>query len=330
MQVLADIAELGGLAGPLHLAIGVFDGLHLGHRAVIEEARTSQAREGGTVVVVTFDPHPVEILAPDQAPRLLTDTPHKLLLLDREFGVRHVLLVRFDRDFARWTGEEFVRKLLAAAPAGGIARICVGNEWRFGRERSGDLALLARLGAEHRFSVSGIGLVEIDGQRVSSTRVREAVASGDLAAAALLLGRSYRVHGIVTKGRQLGRTIGFPTANLAVRREQLPPSGVYAVRAMGAGESWNGVANLGLRPTVEGGAAELKLECHLFGLGHEIYGEDLEVEFVSLLREERKFAGLDELRAQIVLDASEARKILGGREDCRSIAALSQKSEFRD
>jgi riboflavin kinase/FMN adenylyltransferase len=312
MQVLADIAELGGLSGPLHLAIGMFDGLHLGHRAVIDEAKASQEETGGSVVVVTFDPHPVEVLAPDQAPRLLTDTPHKLLILDREFPVQQVLLVRFDRGFATLTGEEFVRKLLTAAPAAGIARICVGNEWRFGRGRSGDVALLERLGREHGFAVSGIGLVEIDGQRVSSTRVREAVAAGDFGTAASLLGRPYRVHGIVAKGRQLGRTIGFPTANLSVRREQLPPPGVYAVRAGGVGDSWNGVANLGIRPTVDEAGDEPKLECHLFGLDHEIYGEDLEVEFVAKLRDERKFAGLEELRQQIALDAAEARRILEG------------------
>ncbi len=310
MQVLADIADLGGLPGPLHLAVGMFDGLHLGHRAVIDEAKASQAKAGGSVVVVTFDPHPVEVLAPDQAPRLLTDTPHKLLILEREFAIRRVLLVRFDHAFARLDGEEFVRKLLAAAPAEGIARICVGSEWRFGRGRSGDVALLERLGREHGFAVSGIGLVEIDGQRVSSTRVREAVAAGDFATAASLLGRPYRVHGIVTMGRQLGRTIGFPTANLSVHREQLPPPGVYAVRARGAGDSWNGVANLGLRPTVAGAGEELKLESHLFGLAHEIYGEDLEVEFVARLREERKFEGLEELRRQIALDAAEARRLL--------------------
>ncbi len=311
MQVLADIADLARLPGPLHLAIGVFDGLHLGHRAVIAEAMASRDRVGGTTVVVTFDPHPVEVLAPENAPRLLTDTPHKLLLLEREFGIPSVLLVPFDCEFARWSGEEFVNRLLAAAPDGGIARICVGEEWRFGRDRSGDVALLHRLGDEHGFAVSGMGLVEVGGHRVSSTRVREAVAEGDFSTAASLLGRPYGVHGMVEKGRQLGRTIGFPTANLSVRREQLPPIGVYVVRVSGAGDSWNGVANLGLRPTVAGDGNDLRLEAHLFGLDHEIYGEDLEIEFVGKLREERKFANLEELRAQIEEDVAAARRLLG-------------------
>lgn len=309
MDVIADIAGLRRLPGPLHLAIGVFDGLHLGHRAVVEAALGSVARGGGSAVVTTFDPHPVEILAPERAPRLLTDTPHKLRLLAREMAVRHVLLVRFDADFAALEAKDFIHRLAGSAPEGGIARICVGREWRFGRGRGGDLALLEALGSELGFAVEGVGTVEADGERVSSTRVREAVAGGDLKTARRLLGRPYSVHGIVAKGRQLGRTLGFPTANLSVQREQLPPAGVYAARAAGAGDSWNGVANLGVRPTVESGEGELRLEVHLFGLEHEIYGEDLEVEFVARLREERRFDGLDALRAQIALDVEAARAV---------------------
>lgn len=307
MQVLTDIPGLRDLPGPLHLAIGVFDGVHLGHRAVIAAARDSAAREGGSAVVVTFDPHPVEVLAPENSPRLLTNTPHKLALLGREAGIGHVLLVRFDRDFASQPGQHFVERLLAAAPAEGIVRICVGEEWRFGKARSGDVALLERIGAERGFAVSGLGLVEVDGHRVSSTRIREAVATGDLDEAAHLLGRRYSVYGAVVKGRQLGRTIGFPTANLAVAREQLPPAGVYAVTATGTGDAWNGVANLGYRPTVEGENAELRLEVHLFGLDHEIYGDDLEVTFAGKIRDEQKFDGIEALRAQIGKDVSAAK-----------------------
>jgi riboflavin kinase/FMN adenylyltransferase len=312
MQVLTDIAGLKDLTGPLHLAIGVFDGVHLGHRAVIEAARESAARDGGSAVVVTFDPHPVEVLAPENSPRLLTNTPHKLAVLEREAGIGSVLLVRFDRDFASHLGGAFVERLLQAAPPEGIARICVGEEWRFGKGRSGDVALLERIGKERGFAVSGLGLVEIDSQRVSSTRVREAVAAGDLETAARLLGRRYSVFGAVVRGRQLGRTIGFPTANLAVSREQLPPAGVYAVTATGAGDSWNGVANLGIRPTVEGETGELRLEVHLFGLDHEIYGEELEVTFVRKIRDERKFEGLPALQAQIAEDVAVARAPLSG------------------
>lgn len=312
MKVLTDIPGLRDLPGPLHLAIGVFDGVHLGHRSVIEAARESAVREGGSAAVVTFVPHPVEVLAPEHSPRLLTNAPHKLAVLEREAGIAIVLLVSFDRDFAAHTGEAFIERLLDAAPPEGIARICVGEEWRFGRGRSGDVALLERIGKERGFSVSGLGLVEIDGQRVSSTRVREAVALGDLETASRLLGRRYSVYGAVVKGRQLGRTIGFPTANLAISREQLPPAGVYAVSATGADRFWNGVANLGVRPTVEGEAGELRLEVHLFGLEHEIYGEELEVTFVRKMRDERKFDSLPALQAQIAEDVAAAQRAFAG------------------
>lgn len=312
MEVLGDIGELSDLPGPLHLAIGVFDGLHLGHRAVIEDAARSAAEGGGTLVVVTFDPHPVEVLSPERAPRLLTDTPHKLRLLERELDVATVLVVRFDRAFSELSGEEFVQRLLDHAPDAGIARICVGHDWRFGRSRSGDLDLLEQMGLEKGFAVSGLGTVELEGSRVSSTRVREALACGDLAGASRLLGRNYSVHGTVERGRQLGRQLGFPTANLAVRREQLPPPGVYATRTRVGDEIFDGVANLGHRPTVDGAGSDLRLEVHLFGLDREIYGADVEVEFVAFLREERRFEGLEALTGQIGRDVVAAKEVLSG------------------
>lgn len=311
MNLLHDISGLRNLEGPLHLAIGVFDGVHVGHKAVIEAAFDSANTTGGQVVVVTFDPHPVEVLAPANAPRLLAGHQHKLFILERDLGVRNVLIVRFDRDFAEQSGEEFVRALVAAAPPEGISRICVGESWQFGKGRSGDVALLRELGAELAFEVTGVTTIEVGGMRVSSTRIREAVGAGDFEIAETLLGRKYTVFGTVIPGRQLGRTIGFPTANLTVHSEQLPPTGVYAVRATGYGDSWNGVANLGYRPTVEGGEVKRLLEVHLFGLEHEIYGEDLEIEFVKFLRPEKKFDGVDALKRQIATDAAAASELLG-------------------
>ncbi|MAS93877.1 MAG: bifunctional riboflavin kinase/FMN adenylyltransferase [Verrucomicrobiales bacterium] len=310
MNLLHDISELKNLEGPLHLAIGVFDGVHLGHKEVIEAAFDSAKEVGGQIVVVTFDPHPVEVLAPANAPRLLAGHEHKLLILEREMGVKNVLIVRFDRDFAEQTGEEFVRALIGSGPAGGIARICVGEAWQFGKGRSGDVELLRTLGSELNFEVTGVPTVEMGGMRVSSTRIREAVGAGDFEVAEKLLGRKYTVYGTVIGGRKLGRTIGFPTANLTVHSEQLPPTGVYAVRVVGYGDSWDGVANLGYRPTVEGGEVKRLLEIHLFGLDYEIYGEDLEVEFVQFLRREKKFSGVDELKEQIALDVEKGKKAL--------------------
>ncbi|MBP6784969.1 MAG: bifunctional riboflavin kinase/FAD synthetase [Verrucomicrobiales bacterium] len=310
MDMLVEIADLKRLKGPLHLAIGVFDGLHLGHQAVIEAAQRSAAESGGTVVVVTFDPHPIEVLSPGNAPRMLTASGHKRLILERQMGVRQVLVVPFTREFAEQTGEQFVESLIDAAPAGGIARICVGRSWQFGRRRSGNVALLESLGERFSFEVTGVDTVEVRGMRVSSTRIREAIGAGDFEVAAALLGRVYTVFGTVIRGRQLGRTIGFPTANLTVHSEQLPPTGVYAVRVTGSGDSWNGVANLGYRPTVEGGEVKRLLEVHLFGLDSEIYGEDLEVEFVEFLRAEQKFDGLELLKRQIVKDVAAAKASL--------------------
>jgi len=312
METLTDIADLKRVRGPLHLAIGVFDGVHRGHQAVVEAANRSAAESGGSVVVVTFDPHPIELLSPGNAPRLLTASAHKLHILERHLGVGHVLVVPFTRDFADQTGEEFVASLIGAAPTGGISRICVGRGWQFGKGRSGDTALLEALGERFGFDVSGVETVEVKGMRVSSTRIREAVGAGDFEVAAALLGRVYTVFGTVIRGRQLGRTIGFPTANLTVHSEQLPPTGVYAVTATGSGDSWNGVANLGYRPTIDGGEVKRLLEVHLFGLDSDIYGEDLEVEFVEFIRPEQKFEGLEALKEQISRDAESARRIFLG------------------
>ncbi|MEM1440974.1 MAG: hypothetical protein AAGF67_01445, partial [Verrucomicrobiota bacterium] len=201
MEVLFQIEELKRLPGPLHLAIGVFDGVHLGHRAVIEAAQASASEKGGSVVVVTFDPHPVEVLAPQSAPRLLTAPRHKLFVLNRALGIDQVLVVPFDGAFAEQTGEEFITNLVESAPPEGIDRICVGEDWKFGKKRSGDIDLLEDLGEKMGFDVTGVGTVEVNSMRVSSTRIREAVGSGDFEIAKSLLGRDYTVFGTVIEGR---------------------------------------------------------------------------------------------------------------------------------
>ena len=309
MEILNDIADLERLSGPLHLAIGVFDGVHLGHQAVINAAKESAASTGGTSVVVTFDPHPVQVLSPQNAPRLLTASAHKLSILDRVLKIDSALFISFSRKFSEQTGEEFIRDLIGHSHDG-ISRICVGEQWQFGKGRSGDIALLKKLGEELSFSVTGVRTIEAKGMRVSSTRIREAVGAGDFSVARALMGRSYAVLGTVIEGQKLGRTIGFPTANFTVYHEQLPPTGVYAVRARGAGDSWDGVANLGYRPTVKGGEIKRLLEVHLFDLDYEIYGEEMEVEFVQYIRPEQKFDGVDALKEQIGRDVKVAKQVL--------------------
>lgn len=306
MHVLRAIGELAELPGPLFLAIGVFDGVHLGHQAVISTSAQHAVEAGGTPVVVTFDPHPAKVLRPEKAPRLLTATQHKIALI-RDLGVAHLLVVTFDREFANTPPEEFVHQLVRHSKP--LREICVGHEWSFGKNRAGNLALLQKLGAEHHFNVVGIKPVGVNGTVVSSTAIRHAVETGDFARAAAMLGREYTILGTVKRGAQLGRQLGFPTANLSAHSEQFPPNGVYVCEARLGEEVFRGVANLGVRPTIDSEKPERLLELHLFDLDREIYGQDVEVRFTRYLRAEQKFESLDALKAQIARDVEAARRI---------------------
>ena len=299
-----SIAGLAAIPGPLFLAIGVFDGVHLGHRAVLQRTLDDALLGGGTAIAVTFDPHPIRVLRPGQAPRLLTSTPHKIRLI-RALGIAHLLIVPFDPAFAATPPEDFIRALAAAARP--LREICVGHAWSFGKGRAGNLALLQTLGDRLGFAEIGVPAVEIGGEIVSSTLIRHAVESGDLAKAARLLGRDYTVLGTVVQGARLGRQLGFPTANLSAHNEQFPPNGVYAVGVRRDGDTLRGVANIGIRPTVAHTGGERLLEVHLLDFDGDLYGTDLEVTFQRYLRPEQKFANLDELKAQIARDVEAAR-----------------------
>lgn len=309
MNVLHSIAELNRVPGPLFLAIGVFDGVHLGHEAVIRRALNDAQIGHGTAVVVTFDPHPARVLRPQQAPRLLTSTVHKVRLI-KALGIEYLLTVPFDATFAETPATRFIRQLVAAAHP--LREICVGYEWCFGRGREGNLELLRTLGDEMGFDEVGVQAVQVDGTIVSSTLIRAAVEVGDLSGAARLLGRPYSILGTVVKGDQLGRKLGFPTANLSAHSEQFPPNGVYAVEAEWRDERLKGVVNIGVRPTIENAGGQRVLELHLFDFDRDVYGEDIEVTFRSFIRGEKKFAGLDELKAQIARDAKAAQVMLEG------------------
>src|SRR5213083_114482 len=257
METLRSISELARLPGSLFLAIGVFDGVHLGHQAVISTSAEHARSAKGTPVVVTFDPHPMKVLRPDDAPHLLTATPHKIALI-RDLGVRHLLVIKFDKTFAATAPEDFVQQLVMNSKP--LREICVGHEWSFGKNRRGNLDLLKKLGAKFNFDVVGIPPVKINGAVVSSTAIREAIEKGDLAKAAEMLGREYTMLGTVTRGDNLGKKIGFPTANLSAHIEQFPPNGVYVAEARIDGELYRGVINLGIRPTVSAGKSERLLE----------------------------------------------------------------------
>ncbi len=306
MEILRSIPELERLRGPLFLAIGVFDGVHRGHQAVISTSADHAAASNGTPVVVTFDPHPEKVLRPQAAPHLLSATEHKIALI-RALGVEHLLIITFDKQFAATEPEDFVQKLVIHSKP--LQEICVGHEWSFGKNRRGNLDLLKKLGAKFNFDVVGIPPVKINGAVVSSTAIREAIEKGDLAKAAEMLGREYTILGTVTRGDNLGKKIGFPTANLSAHSEQFPPNGVYVAEARIDGELYRGVINLGIRPTVSSGKSERVLEIHLFDFNRDIYGHDVEVRFLKFLRSEKKFQDLDTLVQQIRQDVEQARQL---------------------
>ena len=306
MKILRAIDELDSLPGPTHLAIGVFDGLHIGHQAVIGRALASARQTGGNAVVVTFDPHPVRVLRPEKAPRLLTSTRHKVELIEK-MGVDAVLLLEFTQEFSKTPPEIFIEKLVQAANQ--LTQICVGQEWTFGANRSGSIRLLEELAPKLEFQVASVPPVLVGERVVSSTLIRSAVERGDFDSAAKYLGRAFTILGTVTAGRQLGRRLGFPTANLRAHNELFPPNGVYAAKAWFRGTEYGGVVNIGVRPTIEVESGERILELHLFDFEQQIYGEDVEVAFLGYLRPEQKFSGVDELQAQIQRDAVAARRV---------------------
>jgi riboflavin kinase/FMN adenylyltransferase len=309
MEVVHSIPELARLRGPLFLAIGVFDGVHLGHQAVISTSAQNARNIAGTPVVVTFDPHPAKVLRPEDAPHLLTATAHKIALI-KALGVEHLLVIKFDREFASTTPQEFVRQLVENSRP--LRQICVGHEWSFGKNRAGNLDLLKSLGQQSNFDVIGIKPVRVNGSVVSSTAIRTAVQNGDFARAAEMLGRDYTILGTVVHGQAIGNSLGFPTANLSAHSEQFPPNGVYLAEASLDGNSYHGVINLGVRPTVARGVPERTLEIHLLDFDRDIYGRDIEVRFDRFLRTEMKFANVDELRDQIRKDVESARRIVAG------------------
>lgn len=281
------------------IAIGNFDGVHRGHQQVLRVA---------TDAVLTFDPHPAVALG-RVAPSILTALPRKIELLERA-GVGEVVIQRFDDAFAAWSPERFVADLLVGKLAATV--IVVGRNFRFGNKRAGDLATLERLGKEHGFEVRPFDLSGDEIGPFSSTRVRDAITRGDVEDAKRVLGRPHAFAGIVAKGDQRGRTLGFPTANIEDVAELVPAAGVYAVVVdridhftKGVGR---GVMNVGVRPTVKD-AGRRTQEVHLFDFDQDLYGAKLRVHVVSRVREERKFATIDELRAQIATDVSVARAI---------------------
>jgi riboflavin kinase/FMN adenylyltransferase len=289
------------------VAIGVFDGVHLGHQQVIKQTIADARQQNGISLALTFDRHPTTIVAPAKAPQLIYSIPQKLCEIEG-LGVDAILLIEFTREFSQQTGEQFVRTLVH--DLGRLTSISVGSTFTFGHKKSGNVDLLRELGTELGFQVHGLAAVSLDGRVVSSTRIRERITAGDLDAASQMLGRPYSIRGRVIRGDQLGRKLGFPTANIEIIGLLTPPDGVYAVIATGPGFAIRGVANIGVRPTLSSSQPERRFEVHLLNFSKEIYGTELEIIFAGFIRPERRFANLDELKAQIAQDISSAQKFL--------------------
>ncbi|MGK0190771.1 MAG: riboflavin kinase/FMN adenylyltransferase [Verrucomicrobiales bacterium] len=332
MKVLRSIDELAELRGPVHVAIGVFDGVHQGHVQVIRAATEAASADGGTSVVLTFDPHPAVVLRPDKAPAVLTSARTKLRLL-AECGVDAVLLHPFNLEVASCRARAFIESLMHTCNP--LAQIAVGWDWTFGRNREGDTDMLQSLGEESNFTATVIEPVRDGDAVISSTAIRAALAAGNVGLAKQLLGRPHSVTATVSMGRQLGRQLGFPTANLAVEASEvlLPPNGVYAVQAQCLmpgqyGEILNGVANLGVRPTVDSENQRL-LEVHLFNFSGDLYDRDLRVSFVERLRDEIKFDGLEALKSQVNTDMERAKAVLHGFNTSDCAGGVIEKSEIQ-
>ncbi|MCZ8130739.1 MAG: bifunctional riboflavin kinase/FAD synthetase [Steroidobacteraceae bacterium] len=297
--------RLGGCA----VAIGNFDGVHLGHQALVRAARAKAREFGLPSAVLTFEPLPREFFDRDAAPpRLmrLTEKCEALAALELD----RLVVARFDARLQRLRAPEFVAQVLANAL--GARHVVVGEGFRFAVHREGTVETLREGGVRHGFTVESVPAVVVDGERVSSTRVRAALAHGNLALVRRLLGRDYRLSGRVIRGQQLGRRLGYATANLRLHRRRLPLSGIYAVRVAGIeGAPRDGVASLGTRPTVNG--VEPLLETHVFDFAGDLYGRRLHVDFVAKIRDEARFETLDALVAQMHDDADRARRILAAR-----------------
>jgi riboflavin kinase/FMN adenylyltransferase len=307
MRVIRGLHNLRPEHGGSVATIGNFDGVHLGHQAVFRALQAEGHRLGVPATVITFEPQPLEFFAPERAPSRLTRLREKLGAM-HDAGVERVLILEFGRHLAGMSAETFIDTLLVERL--GVAHLYVGDDFRFGQGRRGDIAMLRAAGERHGFTVDSMDTLAIGGARVSSTRIRESLARGDLEDAARCLGRPYAICGRVAHGDKRGRTIGFPTLNIDLHRRVSPLRGVFAVRVSGlGGAALPGVANIGTRPTVAGDSRYL-LEVHLFDFAREIYGAHLTVEFVGRIRDEKKFASFDELKAQIQRDAAAARATL--------------------
>lgn len=309
MELVRGLANLRARHRGCAVTIGAYDGIHLGHRALIERTQRIAAQRGRRTMMVTFEPTPREMLVRHDPPARLTSFRERWRLIAAT-GLDAMCVMRFSESFRNWSGEEFVRFLHRDLD---VCAVVVGHDFRFGHKGGSEATALLKYGAELAFEVDVMPPVLVDGERVSSSGVREALIRHDFAMAERWLGRPYSMRGRVVHGEKLGRTLGFPTANVRLERTRTPLHGIFAVRVRGVaadgGERLPGVASLGTRPTV--GGSSLLLETYVFDFDGDLYGREIEVEFVEHIRDELKFDGLDALVTQMHDDTARARRILG-------------------
>lgn len=285
------------------LALGNFDGVHRGHRKILERVRRVASERGGTPVVMTFDPHPPRVVRPDKAPPLIMTKAQKLEAIAGA-GLQGAAIVRFTTELSRWDPDTFVERVLVDWLR--VADVWVGANFLFGHDRAGNFSLLRALGARYGFRAEKIDPIRYKDFVVSSTRIRRLLGEGRVDEAGALLGHQYFLDGVVVEGAKRGRTLGFPTANVTTANELLPPNGVYATTATLGGVVRGAVTNIGSRPTVET-SGQVSIETHIFDFDQSLYGETLRIGFVQRLRDERRFESLDALQAQIAADCERAR-----------------------
>jgi riboflavin kinase/FMN adenylyltransferase len=306
MHLIRGLSHLGPFKNGCVLTIGNFDGLHLGHRAVIKKLAERGEALGLPVVIMIFEPQPLEYFLGDNSPSRLMRLREKVIEFAK-LPVDNLLIVRFNRYFADCDAEQFIDDILIKKL--NVKHLVVGDDFHFGKARRGNFAMLKEKGKIYGFSVEDTGSYQVAGLRISSTLIRDALGEGDLAQAGKLLGHGYSVCGRVAHGDKRGRTIGYPTANIRMFRKNTPVNGVFAVTMMGIdGLEFEGVANVGTRPTVDGGSKVI-LETHLFDFDKEIYGRYVEVHFKQKIRDEVCFQSLEQLQAQIVKDVADTKKI---------------------
>jgi riboflavin kinase / FMN adenylyltransferase len=304
MEIIRDLDSIRPFAFPI-IALGNFDGVHIGHQTILRAAIDRAQATGGSALAVTFDPLPAKVLNPNRAPRLIMTAEDKHELLSR-FGLHGVIVLTFSRELSMLSPEEFVREYLQRRI--GARMVVVGHNVSFGHARAGNAEVMQRLGHDLGFETIVVGPIEREGIAVSSTQVRQMISGGEMKRVAALLGRSHFLRGPVVHGRERGRAIGFPTANIQSRTECLPPDGVYATQVVLEEGRYPSITNIGMRPTF--GEPERTIEAHIFNFNRDIYGREVKLEVAERIRPERKFESAQALAAQIASDLQRAKEIL--------------------